>query len=1430
MTQTSDRRGLKVWVRGKLPMEGTMVGVDLLVTSLTPMQLEVDKDTKVFPVPVCSRSDLTKVIDLCSGMGGFTAVIDRIGFHAKAGVDQNGIWRSLYQSLHEGATFHVGDLMDSEVLGGLLGQGLFHGIVCSGIACQPHSVLGDRCGMSDPRSESLPKSLHLGWLLQAAVLVLECTPEILRDAQAQELLRQFCVATGYRLTQSVLKLGNTWCTRRDRWIAILTAPVIQICELPDMPQGDQIRVIQDLIPAFTPWHQFDQDQLVLNLYELSKYYQYAAGGMDAVWIRVTEQLPTLLHSAGNQMYTCACGCRAALSEARLKQRGLVGTLIRLGTCQTHMHQNMEHARYLHPLEMWVLMGGSPKVSMGHNLRLAMSGIGQAVSPLMGLWIFAHIRTCLDRTFERPPCQPMRVISKYMEQVIAECREQWPLPVAPTAVDAVSDDPIEDVDLVDLACITLSRPCSGEPDILLKLSPNVTGQDLLAAEQKLGNDVSGYHLRVDGESMDLASVLPSKSLVSLVPSTWTEQSVYAEPVIPCCLDADALLRYARASDASDPGHVTDFGVLQQLRSPSMSKVERVSLLDMQGPVWGDDEVLHGLVQTAIGTDCDQHVHVWDPLMITGLVHHEVSATWAQLVGELGFEATVVSAVALGGHWIPLVWRVDGVGAKLHTLSVAPEFEHVMQTLSRVIDLHRGGSMGVWKAHSVGFTPVGYCGALAIAFVRHLLWGWLMVTDPDSLVFYSSGLRKEFVDFLPDLCRRPYLAGLGVSLHGRLAELLTQHGVTPHEAPSRAAATIKALGESEVGKAVDSANPWKELKWLGNQCRPPFMLVRPHELQAQIDRRSADKPVGQKRHKNHRSKGLGKGNTAPLSVDPTLLRLEHGIFQSEDGQLLSQIGLAQVRSSASGVVVVSVAAIDPYLQAQRPLSSGPLALFVVDAQTPPATSLPVSPQRVPLVCAANSEPLLVDGFLIQLGAVSVCRTPLQKSCEVQSIPTCVVKAMVFRDQTTVPWEDVIAHPMLHIFAQVPPLQSCQDDECCGCEGWHRTEQLPMDSPVMELWGKQWMRLDFSQVAPANADLFTAHIRLPEQLQQLVQHFSGHGGVYLEPKSLDGRKPSQDFQVVWLPKADHAQLMVQRQTVPHVVGLARLGTKMGLRCCTMHAAEVFALVKPGHTFLPPGRRHTYLVGPFAFGTLQASVAKVLHENGWVAKPIQAVAARTHVQGLMFRVQSVQEPPQKLIRMAHGDVVIAKETDQEMPDRNVPKVVATSATESFVSKPFEGDALQQHDPWARAASKLPVKTQTFPIGNPLDDVAQKVLAEVMSKLPQQGMEVDGDEGASRRVEMLEQQVQELQGQTHTLATQVQQHAQESQTQFGAIRGEMQQQGAHFEKAIAAQASAMQGFQDSFQEQFRQQVSHQQTMLDSMFSKQMTQFEHLLSKRPRQE
>ena len=182
------------------------------------------------------------------------------------------------------------------------------------------------------------------------------------------------------------------------------------------------------------------------------------------------------------------------------------------------------------------------------------------------------------------------------------------------------------------------------------------------------------------------------------------------------------------------------------------------------------------------------------------------------------------------------------------------------------------------------------------------------------------------------------------------------------------------------------------------------------------------------------------------------------------------------------------------------------------------------------------------------------------------------MVFRDSVTVPWEKVVAHPMQYIIQQLCPLQICEDVECPGCEAWHCTDQYPVDSPLIEVWGRQWMTHSFAYCNPEDSDLFAVHMRLPESLQISVQEFSGEAGVFVEPKSLCGRKPSNVFQVIWTPKSDLRQLLMQRQTLPEVCGVARLGSKLGLRCKVEFAASLSAKIRPEQVFLPQGDKLTF------------------------------------------------------------------------------------------------------------------------------------------------------------------------------------------------------------------------------------------------------------------
>ena len=199
--------------------------------------------------------------------------------------------------------------------------------------------------------------------------------------------------------------------------------------------------------------------------------------------------------------------------------------------------------------------------------------------------------------------------------------------------------------------------------------------------------------------------------------------------------------------------------------------------------------------------------------------------------------------------------------------------------------------------------------------------------------------------------------------------------------------------------------------------------------------------------------------------------------------------------------------------------------------------------------------------------------------------------------------------------------------------------------------------------------------------------------------------------MPRATMDQLVVQCQTMREVCGMARLGTKLGLRCRPADAASSISKIRPCMTYLPQGQKQIYLTGPFPFGTLKASVAAALQASGWTARPVQAVSAGPHVQGMMFKVHAVEPPPSKVLSMAHGDIVVTKETEPSAALPEVPKVVAAPCTMAKVSR--EGlDELQINDPWAKPGMKLPRPAQAFSIGNPAEDMEARSWKPRLSQL----------------------------------------------------------------------------------------------------------------------
>ena len=538
-------------------------------------------------------------------------------------------------------------------------------------------------------------------------------------------------------------------------------------------------------------------------------------------------------------------------------------------------------------------------------------------------------------------------------------------------------------------------------------------------------------------------------------------------------------------------------------------------------------------------------------------------------------------------------------------------------------------------------------------------------------------------------------------------------------------------------------------------------------------------------------------------------------------LSQIDVAQVGPTASGIVLCSPAVAAPYLKGSKQISVGGLAMIVLaEASALPPTALISEKVRLPLLCAANSEPILADGYMYQIGAMPVTRQTSEKCFDLVSINSCVIKVAVYRDQCEVDWSQFIAHPLKHIFGQLPVLQACRDEECGGsCEMWHVSPACSLKDPILELWGRQFLKVNFAHSNPEDSDLFTVHIRLPACVLHQALLYSGANGLFVEPKAVDGRQPSPLYQVIWLARATLQELVIMRQTQGGICGLARLGQKMGVRCRVEDAGRLHQLLKPGSEFLPPGRKQFFMVGPVPFGTLKDSISAMCASIQWVARPVQPMAGARHFDGIMWKVQAIDSPKQLVIPASHGEVLITKMTDQHVVMAEAPKVVGAEHTVQLCSSggKSEIDPIFVQDPWAvKKINPQSEQAVKFSTADPLVDLEKKVVEAVLQQLPKssrEGVDFDGDIAMGSndaRIQTLEKQVSELrdgQCQLHSMICE-QGHSHGNQIQ-------------QLQTTVAETSHQV----SQFQVQFSAQLEQQQGQLDSLFKQQMNKIEEILKK-----
>ena len=572
--------------------------------------------------------------------------------------------------------------------------------------------------------------------------------------------------------------------------------------------------------------------------------------------------------------------------------------------------------------------------------------------------------------------------------------------------------------------------------------------------------------------------------------------------------------------------------------------------------------------------------------------------------------------------------------------------------------------------------------------------MLPTDMGEVRQLHAMARSMFVEFL-DSCSsvsRPWIwcAGLDSKAAERLSALLQEHGVQQAQVQHRSNLLVQAIGTATAQKALTSGQPWRALKGAANNCRPPFQLVLPQELEEVVKKKAAQGGIKGKRKKGSNGPAPTPKLATPAALDPSKLSLEEGSFVTNAMDDLPQLQMKTIGPFAQGVILTTVDEASAYLKAGQLVSNGALALVLLNAdEAQLTTSLAWSFQRVVLRCQANGEPMLAPAFLVQLGKAPVIPKTEKDPQQVLHAPAMCCKVALYKDEIDGDWNQVVRSPVKFVLSHLTPLLVCQQstvEQACTCGKWHPTAEDVVADPVLDVWRRQWLSLSFRPSAPDHAEVFLFNMRCLASLAPALLTCSGQAGIYIEPRTLDARDPLTDYQVLWLPKTPLAELQRLQQCTPQIIGLARMGSRTGVRTRAEDAAELAKQLKPGSIFLAAGMKLSFELGPLPFGMDRMSVSRLCSQWGWQARPMHPSRAVEGTLGTMWLVQACSGPPNSVVRYQGSEVVITKVQDksEEAPQLTT-QVIGSSNTVQMCKKvpgPTSTDPWLVNDPWAPAST----------------------------------------------------------------------------------------------------------------------------------------------------
>ena len=636
---------------------------------------------------------------------------------------------------------------------------------------------------------------------------------------------------------------------------------------------------------------------------------------------------------------------------------------------------------------------------------------------------------------------------------------------------------------------------------------------------------------------------------------------------------------------------------------------------------------------------------------------------------------------------------------------------------------------------------HCGTVVLLHLGKILRLWSRIDDGTAQLWYQALHPKQFY------------TGSGGSREEAVLQWLTNFlpskGVATQDAEARASLALKKIGLAPLERAIQSKDAWKALKQIGNSLGKPFQWITMNELEGHIQARTENKfgasgQVGKKKLRVNHKKEI------QINLTPDALEIFPDTFEDENGESLPEVSIDAIRPDVRGVAITTPVHALTLMKDARNISTAAFGVVTVGpihgVDDERLTAVQWTALYVP-----TQDPVIIRGHLLCLSDIKIQRTEPDDATEVPKLDTSVLKVQIFVDEYDQSWDALIRGPVKQLVAMIPSLQLCSDEDCSGqCSKFHAAVDESVRSVLCDVWHWRWLSTAGKPTKAPDAHSFSVYLRVPSSGVLAILQHSGVHGVYFEPRPTDPTLPRPTFSVVWLQKGATLQDAVRyRRTIDHIVGLARMGNKYGLRLNRKFESHVLQKVYPNRTMMTAPISSIYDMGPLPHGMGKEEICTMLSNWNWTARPLKPT--RSSPTGRFWEIGASDAPPAPVLHSDQGDVAVSLKRDakpQHVPIKvfQAPhKAVAhLKATKETTSKAIASTDPWQNggDPWKNYA---PMKQKVIPTVHAqprLDEVENRLMAKIEEQIKTQTASTDvemPDESTSK----LQTQVQELQSQT---------------------------------------------------------------------------------------